>query len=57
MIKFKGVNTMTYENKTSLPSMLIILNTITNKTFDTTVQPNGIVDLAEFLTIMEIIEL
>ena len=48
---------MTYENKTSLPSMLIILNTITNKTFDTTVQPNGIVDLAEFLTIMEIIEL
>jgi len=47
---------MTYQNKTSLPAQLVILNTITNKQFETTVQPNGVMDLAEHLTIVEIIE-
>ena len=48
---------MTYQNKTLFPAQLVILDTITNKTFESTVRPNGAIDLAEHLTIIEIIEL
>ena len=48
---------MKYENKTSLPSQLILQNKETGKFVTTNVQPNGIMDINECYIIIEIIEL